>query len=177
MDTVVTKTKNKSKRDIASDSPLIDVDIADDNYVSDYVSGARVRATPEEVDAVQVFARRLVEDYGYDKGQIQTRPQYRVRTRPSDEEKSYPVDIAVFNSAKKTEDALFMVVECKKKQRQDGEHQLRLYLDMSAAEVGVWYNGKDHLYLRKIHHKDGKRTYEVLPNIPRKDQRIEDIGL
>jgi type I restriction enzyme M protein len=70
-----------------------------------------------------------------------------------------------------------MVVECKKKERKDGEHQLRLYMDMSAAEVGVWFNGDAHLYLRKIHHKDGKRTYETLPNIPRKGQRIEDIGL
>jgi type I restriction enzyme M protein len=87
------------------------------------------------------------------------------------------VDIAVFNSEKKTEDELFIVVECKKKTRKDGEHQLRLYMDMSAAEVGVWFNGSEHLYLRKIHHKDGRRTYEVLPNIPRKGQRIEDIGL
>lgn len=145
--------------------------------VTDYISGQTVRATPEEVEAVQVFARRLVEDYGYSKKQIQTRPQYRVRVRPSDEEKAYPVDIAVFNTAKKTEDDLFMIVECKKKDRKDGEHQLRLYMDMSAAEVGVWFNGKEHIYLRKVHHKDGKRTYDTLPNIPRKGQRIEDIGL
>jgi type I restriction enzyme M protein len=136
-----------------------------------------VRATPEEIDAVQVFSRRLVEDYGYSKQQIQTRPQYHVRMRPSDEEKSFPVDIAVFNSTKKTEEELFIVVECKKNERKDGEHQLRLYMDMSAAEVGVWFNGDEHLYLRKIHHRGGKRTYEILPNIPRNGQRIEDIGL
>ncbi|MFH1748564.1 MAG: N-6 DNA methylase [Planctomycetota bacterium] len=146
-------------------------------YVTDYISGLKVRATPEEVEAVQIFVRRLVEDYGYKKAQIQTRPQYRVRKRPSDEGKSCPVDIAVFNSAKKTEDDLFLVVECKKKQRKDGEHQLRLYMDMSAAEVGVWFNGGEHLYLRKVHHKNGRRTYETLPNIPRRGQRIEDIGL
>lgn len=146
-------------------------------FVSDYITGTQVRATAEELDAVQVFARRLVEDYGYAKSQIQTRPQYRVRIRPSDEDKSYPVDIAVFRPSKKTEDELFMVVECKKRERKDGEHQLRLYLDMSAAEVGVWFNGGEHLYLRKVHHRDGRRTYEVLPNIPRNGQRIEDIGL
>src|SRR5659263_443391 len=44
--------------------------------VRDYVTGRQVRATPEEVQAVQVFARRLVEDYDYDKKQITTRPQY-----------------------------------------------------------------------------------------------------
>ena len=50
-------------------------------YLRDYISGTEVRATPEEVDAVQVFARRLVEDLGYDRAQLQTRPQHRVRRR------------------------------------------------------------------------------------------------
>lgn len=61
--------------------------IADVGQVVDYISGQLVRATSEEIDAVQVFARRLVEDYGYAKDQIQTRPQFRVRKRPSDEAK------------------------------------------------------------------------------------------
>jgi type I restriction enzyme M protein len=65
------------------------------------------------VDAVQVFARRLVEDFGYPKGHIITRPQYRVRRRPSEEKKSYPVDIAVFSKGRKAGDDLLMVVECK----------------------------------------------------------------
>lgn len=146
-------------------------------YTTDFISGLPVKDTPEERDAVQVFARRLVEDYGYPKNLIQTRPQHRVRKSPSDEEKSYPVDIAVFRTPKKLEDDLFMVVECKKKTRKDGVAQLKLYLDMSAAEVGVWFNGDEHQYLRKILHKNGSRTYEPLPNIPRHGQRIEDIGL
>lgn len=146
-------------------------------YIQDYISGQPVKETPEEVQAVQVFSKRLVEDYGYPKSHIQTRPQFRVRKRPSDEEKSYPVDIAVFGSGKKTEDNLFMLVECKQKNRRDGMAQLKLYLDMSPAMVGVWFNGEEHVYLRKIHHKDGSRTYEELPNIPRSGQRIEDIGL
>jgi type I restriction enzyme M protein len=146
-------------------------------YLTDYVSGNRVRATPEEVDAVQVFARRLVEDYGYPKEHLQTRPQFRVRKRPSDERKSYPVDIAVFSLPARTESELYIVVECKKKNRNDGLDQLRLYLDMSPASLGAWFNGNEHLYLQKVHHADGSRTYRELPNLPRYGQRIEDIGL
>ncbi len=146
-------------------------------YLLDFISGEPVKATPEEVEAVQVLSQRLVEDYGYPKSHIQTRPQYRVKKRPSDVEKSYPVDIAVFYSAKKTDSDLFMVAECKKRYCKDGEEQLKLYMDMSAAEVGVWFNGDEHKYLRKIHQKDGSRTYTPLPNIPRHGQRIEDIGL
>ncbi|MGA3042852.1 MAG: type I restriction enzyme HsdR N-terminal domain-containing protein [Bryobacteraceae bacterium] len=126
-------------------------------YVQDYVSGVDVRAT-QGLEAVQVFSRRLVEDYDYDREQLQTRPQFRVRKRPSDEERSFPVDIAVFENGRRLEDALFMIVECKKKTRKDGVAQLKLYLDMSPAEVGVWFNGDEHVYLRKIHHKDGRRT-------------------
>lgn len=146
-------------------------------YIADFISGVPVKDTPEERDAVQIFSRRLVEDFGYPKDIIQTRPQYRVRKRPSDEEKSYPVDIAVFRGEMKIEDDLFMIIECKNKTRKDGVAQLKLYLDMSAAEVGVWFNGDEHEYLRKLHHKDGTRTYQTLPAIPRHGQRIEDIGL
>jgi type I restriction enzyme M protein len=146
-------------------------------YVLDYITGRPVKATPEETEAVQVFAQRLVEDYGYSKEQVQTHPQYRVRKRPSDEEKSYPVDIAVFKTTRVHEDDLFIVVECKKKNRRDGIAQLKLYLDMSPAEIGVWFNGDEHVYLHKVYHRDGSRTYEELPNIPRLGQRLEDIGL
>jgi type I restriction enzyme M protein len=146
-------------------------------FIRDYVSGVVLKALPEEVEAVQVFARRLVEDYGYPIAHLQTRPQFRVRKRPSDEAKSYPVDIAVFKAPSKTEDDLFIVVECKKKIRKDGIAQLKLYLDMSPADIGVWFNGDEHVYLRKVHKRDGSREYHELPNIPRFGQRIEDIGL
>ncbi len=147
-------------------------------YLRDYISGQTVKATPEEVEAVQIFARRLVEDYGYAKEQIQTRPQHRVRRNPSDEEKSYPTDIAVFkDSEHKTEDDLFMLIECKKKSRKDGIAQLKLYLDMSRADIGVWFNGEDHHYLRKVYQKNGSVAYKELPAIPRQGQRLEDIGL
>ncbi len=81
-----------------------------EGQVQDFVSGNWVKAGPEEIDAVQIFSRRLVEDYDYPKAIIQTRPQYRVRIRPSDEGKSFPVDIAVFRSTQKTEDELFLIV-------------------------------------------------------------------
>ena len=59
--------------------------------VIDYISGIEVPATPEEIEATQVFSKLLVEDYGYPKEHIQTRPQFRVKVRPSDTKKEYPV--------------------------------------------------------------------------------------
>src|ERR1700674_4210418 len=89
----------------------------------DYISGKQVKATPEEKEAVQIFSRRLVEDFGYEKTQIATHPQYRVSRSPSDEAKSYPIDIAVFSSEKKTDDSLFLIIECKEPKREDGVRQ------------------------------------------------------
>ena len=146
-------------------------------YVRDYISGLAVKASPEEVEAVQVFAQRLVEDYGYPKDCIQTRPQFRVRIRPSDEGRAFPIDIAIFSGKRKIENDLYLVVECKKKNRKDGVAQLKLYLDMSPAALGVWFNGDEHVYLRKVLKRDGTREYQELPNIPRYGQRVEDIGL
>lgn len=34
-----------------------------DGYITDYISGQSVKATPEEVEAVQPFAKILVDDY------------------------------------------------------------------------------------------------------------------
>ena len=85
--------------EVAKDMDSVAATLADGTlkpgYIRDYVSGIPVKASPEEVEAVQVFSQRLVEDYSYPKGCIQTRPQFRVRVRPSDEARAFPVDIAV----------------------------------------------------------------------------------
>ena len=58
-----------------------------EGYIIDYISGTQVKASPEEVEATQVFSKILVEDYGYPKEHIQTRPQFHVKVRPSDTKK------------------------------------------------------------------------------------------
>jgi len=146
-----------------------------DEYIEDFISGQEVKATPEEIEAVQVFAKQLVEDYNYPKDHIQTRPQFRVKVRPSDTKKEYPVDIAVFPNDKKQEDDIYIIVECKKKNRKDGKTQLQDYLRFSKAFLGVWFNGDERLFLRKVE-KDGRIEFEEIPNIPQFGQRVEDIG-
>ncbi|TAE03655.1 MAG: restriction endonuclease subunit M [Bacteroidetes bacterium] len=142
----------------------------------DYISGLEVKATPEEVEAVQVFAKQLVEDYGYPKDHIQTHPQHRVKIRPSDTKKEYPVDIAIFKDSKKKENDIYIVVECKKKNRKDGRTQLENYLTLSNCYLGVWFNGEERIFIRKFVKQNGEILFEEIPNIPKYEQRIEDIG-
>lgn len=143
--------------------------------LEDYISGIVVKATPEEVGAVQVFSHILVEDYLYPKENIQTRPQFRVKCRPSDTKKTYPVDIAVFNTAKHSDDDLYMIVECKKPNRKDGRKQLESYMTLSRAKIGVWYNGREKLCLLKSV-SDGDVSFQEILNIPRFGERVEDVG-
>jgi type I restriction enzyme M protein len=95
--------------------------------------------------------------------------------RPSDTKKEYPVDIAVFLDSQKTEDTVWIIVECKKKNREDGKTQLQDYLRFSKAPLGVWFNGEERLFLKKVE-KEGQVLFEDIPNIPRNGQRLEDIG-
>ena len=147
-----------------------------EGYLVDYISGSQVRSTPEEVEAVQPYAKKLVEDYGYPIANIVTHPQYRVKVRPSDVNKEYPVDIAVFSDSIHSDDNCYIIVECKKKSRKDGKDQLEDYLRFSKATLGVWFNGKETLYLRK-YEKDGMVRFVEIPNIPVFGQRVEDVGL
>ena len=147
-----------------------------EGFIKDYISGKYIKSTPEEVEAVQPFSEILVEDYGYPKNLIQTRPQWRVKVRPSDTKKEYPIDIGIFDDEDHTDESLRVIVECKRKNRKDGLKQLKDYLRFSTAEVGVWFNGNERLYLRKIE-KDGLVDFYEIPNIPRYGQRVDDIGL
>ena len=146
-----------------------------EGYIEDYISGIHIRATPEEVEAVQVFSEMLAEVYDYPKELIQTRPQWRVKVRPSDTKKEYPVDIAIFSDKNHTDDNIQIIVECKKKNRKDGKTQLQDYLRFSKSRVGVWFNGSERLFLQK-HEQDGKIEFSEIPNIPRYGERVEDIG-
>ena len=146
-----------------------------EGYLIDFISGLQVKETPEEVEAVQPFSKILVDDYGYPKDHIHTRPQYRVKVRPSDTKKEYPVDIAVFTGKEHSDDSAYIIVECKKKNRRDGRSQLEDYLRLSRAYLGVWFNGDERLYLQKTE-KDGKIFFDEIPNIPRYGERVEDVG-
>lgn len=147
-----------------------------DGYIYDYISGQKVKANPEEIEAVQVFSKQLVEDYGYPKEHIHTRPQFRVKAKPSDIKKEYPVDIAVFSDTKHTDDNISVIIECKKTNRKDGRSQLEDYLRFSVARLGVWFNGAEKLFLKKSE-ANGMVYFEVIPNLPKYGERIEDIGL
>ena len=141
----------------------------------DYVSGQEIPATPEEKYATQPFSKMLVEDYGYDKSMIITRPQFRIKRNPSDKV-GYPIDICVFdkiNGVKKIK----MIVECKAPNEKISDtRQLEIYMSLSDAEIGVMFNGMDSLYIRKIRSENGD-VFEKISAIPKYGEKLDEIGL
>lgn len=146
------------------------------NRIADFVTGAPVLDTPEE-HVVQAWLERLHDEYGYPKECLQSHPQFRVPKSPSDSEKgTYPVDIAVFLGESRHSSTLQMLVETKAADIRSGKQQLKRYLERCGAEVGVWTNGSQHLYLRKVFGPNGTLKFEEIPDIPRFGQKVEDIG-
>lgn len=143
--------------------------------IKDYISGLEINATPEEINAVQPFSRILVEDYNYPKNMIKTHPQVRVKASPSDK-KGYPIDIAVYETDNEGNKTLKIVVENKKPTRKDGIDQLELYLKFCEAQIGVWYNGTESVYIKKIE-ESGNIHFEEIPAIPKYKQKLSEIGL
>jgi len=145
--------------------------------VIDYITGKPVKADFKEHQVVNDFAKMLVEEYGYSKEQIQTVPQFRVKVSPSGEEK-YPVDIVVFKDDRKDYDNVYMLVECKQPNKKEGKRQLDIYLNLvPSVEIGVWFNGKEHLYLYKIQDPETKMwTWKELYDLPKNGQTVNDIG-
>jgi len=65
-------------------------------------------------------------------------------------------------------------VETKRKERRDGIDQLKSYLSPTNAEFGVWFNGKDIVYLQ---HLKKAPFFREIPDIPKEGETLEDVGL
>lgn len=121
--------------------------------VIDQLSGREVPAGPEEVEATQPFVIYLQQKLGWDPNQMTTRPQWRVPKHPSGSRPAgYPVDIAIFESAKVRgkEEHVRILVECKSPDQETGVTQLKTYLNLEPeARLGIWFNGTRHVLVYK----------------------------
>jgi len=143
-----------------------------EGHVRDYITDQWVKAKPEEIEAKQIFAKRLVEEYGYSKDQTQTQPEFRIQ---KGSKLIGPADIVVFRNGKnKTQDNLHIIVECKREDRTDGVDQLKSYLSPTKAKFGVWFNGKEIIYLQQL---PKHPHFREIPDIPKSGETLEDVGL
>jgi len=138
--------------------------------IEDFITGKPLPATPEE-KVRQIFTRKLVKEYNYSPDQIQTVPEFLIQ---KGSQKIGPADIVVFHDKRKTLDNIYMIVETKKEGSSEGVDQLKSYMNPTKAAFGIWFNGKEIVFLQPLT-KDP--FWREIPDIPKAGETLEDIGL
>ncbi len=131
-------------------------------YVRCIVRNKDVQLKPEEV-VRQLYAARLMEDYGYTLKRLAFEYQVSFGT----EKKS--ADIVIFD--KDRTDSAYIIVELKKPKLQNGKDQLRSYCNATGAPIGVWTNGDQ---ISHYHRKD-PNYFEDITDLPKATQTLNDI--
>ncbi len=139
--------------------------------VRDAISDQWIKKTPEE-EVRQIYLQKLIKEYKYPRNFIKTE----VRIQSGQTETKKPADIVVFRNDKnfRPEENAYIIVELKRRDRKDGEAQLKSYINSTTAEFGIWFNGKDIAYFQ--YSKDPRKHLEI-PDIPKYGESLEEIGL
>jgi type I restriction enzyme M protein len=140
-----------------------------EGYVRDYLTGDLIKANPEEVEARQIFLKKLVEEYDYPKSRLETEV-----TITKGSQKIGSADIVVYHSDVHTVDNIRVIVETKREDRDDGVEQLKSYLAPTPAEFGVWFNGQNIEYFQN---RNTAPHFREIPDIPKAGEELKDIGL
>jgi type I restriction enzyme M protein len=135
---------------------------AKENYIKDYVTERLLRDTPEERRR-QEIEKRLVEEWEYPKDLIDIEVKIQFGSKKSEKGKA---DIIVFkdNTSKDPNKNAYIIVEVKREERNDGKEQLESYINATTAEFGIWYNGKDILFLRRLREP---QKFQEISRIPK----------
>ena len=138
--------------------------------VRDFATGRLVKATREEKRR-QEIETRLIDEYGYSSKQM----DIEVLIRSGTKELPKRADVVVFRDeqSKDPHRNAYIIVEVKREDRKDGLDQLMTYINNTTAQFGVWYNGREILFLHRLRkpHK-----FVGIPDIPKKGETIEDVG-
>lgn len=134
-----------SKKIITKKDIILDDLQQKDEKLFDFITGKEIANKPENREAKVPFEKRLVEEYGYPKVDIQ--PEFRIQKGST---LIGPADIAVFKHGKPhNQDYIDIIVETKNKDSSDGKRQLKSYMaPCKNVRYGVWFNGGQIIYLR-----------------------------
>jgi type I restriction enzyme M protein len=142
----------------------------------DYLTGKLRKDTPEE-HVRQRVTRSLVEEYEYEKDQIEL--DFRIYIGS----KSYPVDIAIFSEDKPhKQESIYMIIETKNEtvkstNSDQGIGQLNSYMGASLnCKFGMWTNGIDKFCFQKT---EVEGRFEIsekddIVDIPPKGKSLDD---
>lgn len=136
--------------------------------IMDFATERPLKDTPEERRR-QEIERRLVEEWGYPKPLIDIEQEIQFGSQ-----KLGRADIVVFTDRKSKDPNknAYIIVEVKRENRKDGIEQLESYVNATTAEFGIWYNGKDLAFIRRLRKP---HQFQEISRIPRYGERFEDL--
>ena len=141
------------------------------NYIKDYITGKKLRQTPEE-KVRQEYSKILFEDYDYAKEQMNIEVPIQRGSNKGQKEKA---DIVIYYNAKGREQNkdIYAIIETKRRDLKEGVEQLKSYMSATSSLWGVWYNGIDSRYFLK----DTKTSkINEIYTIPKASESIYKIG-
>jgi len=149
-------------------SGIIEEEKVKEGYIRDFVKGELLKDTPEERRR-QEIERRLVEEWGYPEELIDIEVEIQFGSR-----KLGRADIVVFRDEKSKDPNknAYIIVEVKRGSRKDGIEQLESYINATTAEFGIWYNGRDIAFIRRLRKP---HQFQEISRIPRYGESFEDL--
>jgi len=148
------------KKQVTLFGEIIEEEKVKGGYIRDFVKGELLKDTPEERRR-QEIERRLVEEWGYPEELIDIEVEIQFGSQ-----KLGRADIVVFRD-KKSKDPnknAYIIVEVKRESRKDGIEQLESYINATTAEFGIWYNGRDIAFIRRLRKP---HQFQEISRIPR----------
>lgn len=137
-----------------------------------YIRGTEIIETPEE-KVRQEYARRLVEEYDYPKELIDVEVPIQMGSKETKRS-----DIIIYRSEKDKEqrENHYIIIECKEPDIKfpEGEKELKSYINATTAQIGVWTNGTEFRYWKRLKEPDRYEEKGYLPKYGRQygDKRI-----
>lgn len=140
-----------------------------DNIIKDYLTGKEIDIThkPEEI-VRQNYLRVLHEEYGYPKECMAKEiPIKNGSSEVCDVVTGKPkrADIVIYKDSSQKYDEIYIIVECKQSEINDGEAQAKSYGNCTTASIVVWTNGEDIKYWERT--KPVHYGYKVKLYLPR----------
>ena len=138
-----------------------------EGYIKDYITGKSLKNTKNERRR-QDIEKRLVEIWRYPKELIDIEVAIQ-RERQS----LGRADIVVFTRESKNPNTdAYIIVEVKKESRKEGLAQLENYIKSTTAKFGIWYNGRDLTFIRRL---SEPHQFQEISRIPKYRESFKDL--
>ena len=166
----MSSTADQRTRQDAIGDLIVELNVA--GRIVDYLEPTKNRPDGPEERVRQYYARVLHEEYGYPKEHMVFGPPINIGRDTKF------ADIAIYSSpeaaSRRSQSDIFLIVETKAPNVQDGEAQLVSYVFASSAEGGVWFNGVEIAYFRRIERP--QLHLQSWTNIPRTGTTWDTVG-